>query len=288
MVRLVDRDIQTREVIGWSGLHVLHYAGSSCSQKVRIFLNLKGAKWQSHPVDLARHENYSPWFLGINPRGLVPVLVHDGVVHIESNDIITYLETTFPRVRLIPEGCKNQIAKLLRHEDDLHLDLRTLSFRFIFDRDGLLPGSADLLKKYEETGSGTVQGMKDPEKAMQIAFWRRASSEGFPNTIVSNAILKFRSEFEALDTILRSQDYLLGDALSVLDIAWFFYTNRLALCGYPLRRCHPHLHAWFERLAQRPEFKKEIAVSPQLLGKIATVRAQDVETAETLELLGGL
>src|ERR1700760_4011453 len=88
MVELSDKDIQTRAVLGWRGVHILHYPGSSCSQKLRIFVNLKGIAWQSHVVDLAQHENYSSWFLGINPRGLVPVLVHDGIVHIESNDII--------------------------------------------------------------------------------------------------------------------------------------------------------------------------------------------------------
>ncbi len=94
MVQLVDSDIKTREVLGWKGVHVLHFAGSSCSQKLRIFLNLKGIPWESHPIDLPGNENFRPWFLGINPRGLVPVLVHDGAVHIESNDIIQYLEKT--------------------------------------------------------------------------------------------------------------------------------------------------------------------------------------------------
>lgn len=42
MVQLVDSDIKSREVLGWKGVHVLHYSGSSCSQKLRIFLNLKG------------------------------------------------------------------------------------------------------------------------------------------------------------------------------------------------------------------------------------------------------
>ncbi|HEY5964613.1 MAG TPA: glutathione S-transferase N-terminal domain-containing protein, partial [Xanthobacteraceae bacterium] len=102
MVQLVDSDIKTREVHAWMGVHVLHFAGSSCSQKLRIFLNLKGIVWESHPVDLHSNENFKPWFLGINPRGLVPVLVHDGAVHIESNDIIAYLEQTFPSPKLIP------------------------------------------------------------------------------------------------------------------------------------------------------------------------------------------
>jgi len=131
MVQLVDSDIKTREVLGWKGVHVLHFAGSSCSQKLRIFLNLKGMPWESHPIDLPGNENMQPWFLGINPRGLVPVLVHDGAVQIESNDIIQYLEERFPAPRLIPAGHENEVAALLKHEDDLHLDLRTLE-RFPF------------------------------------------------------------------------------------------------------------------------------------------------------------
>ena len=164
MVQLVDSDIQTREVLGWKGVHVLHYMGSSCSQKLRIFLNLKGIPWQSHPVDLRANENFRPWFLGINPRGLVPVLVHDGAVHIESNDIIQYLEKTFPTPKLIPAGHENEVAALLKHEDELHLDLRTLSFRFVFAPPGP-PKPAEALKSYAANGSGTVQGLPDREKA---------------------------------------------------------------------------------------------------------------------------
>jgi ganglioside-induced differentiation-associated protein 1 len=100
MVQLVDTDIKTREVLGWNGVHVFHFMGSSCSQKLRIFLNLKGITWESHSVDLMAGENFQPWFLGINPRGLVPVLVHDGAVHIESNDIIQHLEKTSRRPSL--------------------------------------------------------------------------------------------------------------------------------------------------------------------------------------------
>ena len=73
VVQLVNGDIVTREVFDWKGVHVLHFMGSSCSQKLRIFLNLKGIKWESHLVDLFSNENFQPWFLGINPRGLVPV-----------------------------------------------------------------------------------------------------------------------------------------------------------------------------------------------------------------------
>src|ERR1700676_846110 len=134
MVQLVDGDIRTRKVLAWKGVHVLHFMGSSCSQKLRVFLNLKGIAWQSHPSDLSSYENMQPWFLGINPAG------HD-----------------------------NEVAGLLKHEDDLHLDLRTLSFRFVFAPPGP-PKPAAALASYLANGAGTVQGAKDHEKQVQIEF----------------------------------------------------------------------------------------------------------------------
>jgi len=286
MVQLVDSDIRTREVLAWKGVHVLHFAGSSCSQKLRIFLNLKRIPWQSHLVDLHANENFTPWFLGINPRGLVPVLVHDGAVHIESNDIITYLEQAFPAPPLIPAGHENAVAALLRHEDDLHLDLRTLSFRFVFDRPGP-PKSAAALESYAENGSGTVQGAPDPEKAAQIAFWQRAAHEGFSDAAARASAQKFRKEFDALDERLGRQRYLMGDELSVLDIAWFIYVDRLSLGGYPFARLNPRVSAWFEALADREEFSREVAVPPDAQARLAVTRARQEREGKTLEQVAG-
>jgi glutathione S-transferase len=258
MVQLVDSDIRTREVLTWTGVHVLHFAGSSCSQKLRIVLNLKGIPWQSHPIDLPGNENFRPWFLGINPRGLVPVLVHDGAVHIESNDIIQYLEQKFPTPKLIPAGHDNEVAALLKHEDDLHLDLRTLSFRFVFAPPGP-PKPAAALESYASNGSGTVQGLPDRDKQIQIEFWQRAAKEGFTDERARASAQKFRAEFDALDKTLANNPYLIGGALSVIDVAWFIYAYRLSLAGYPFARLHPHVSAWEEKLRARPEFAKEIA-----------------------------
>jgi glutathione S-transferase len=286
MVQLVDSDIETREVLGWKGIHVLHFMGSSCSQKLRIFLNLKGIPWQSHPIDLHDNENFTPWFLGINPRGLVPVLVHDGAVHIESNDIIEYLEKTFPEPKLIPDGHENEVAALLKHEDDLHLDLRTLSFRFVFAPPGP-PKPEQSLKRYAANGSGTVRGAKDREKEIQIEFWERAAREGFPDERARASAQKFRAAFAALDQRLAQHAYLMGDAVSVLDIAWFIYANRLSLAGYPLARLHPRLAVWAEKLAMRPEFAKEIAMPPEAVVRIEATRRSQAQAGKTLEAVAG-
>ena len=91
-MKLDDGAVTTSEVKAWKGLHLLHFSGSSCSQKVRILLGEKQLAYTSHHIDIARNAHVTPWFLGINPRGVVPVLVHDGVVHVESNDILEYLD----------------------------------------------------------------------------------------------------------------------------------------------------------------------------------------------------
>ena len=284
MVQLVDSDIKTREVLDWKGVHVLHFAGSSCSQKLRIFLNLKKIPWQSHPIDLPGYENMQPWFLGINPRGLVPVLVDDGAVHIESNDIIQYLEKKFPAPKLIPAGHENEVAALLKHEDDLHLDLRTLSFRFVFAPPGP-PKPAAALASYFANGAGTVGGAKDREKDVQIAFWQRAAREGFTDERACASARKFRDEFDALDKALAKQPYLTGDDLSVLDIAWFIYEHRLSLAGYPFVRLHPHVHAWAEKLRTRPEFAKEVGQLRHTPEQLEAVRR--AQGGKTLEAVAG-
>jgi len=284
MVQLVDSDIRTREVLGWQGVHVLHFMGSSCSQKLRIFLNLKKIPWQSHPIDLPANENIQPWFLGINPRGLVRVLVYDGAVHIEINDIIQYLEKEFPAPRLIPAGHEKEVAALLKHEDDLHLDLRTLSFRFVFAPPGP-PKPAAALQSYIANGAGTVQGSPDHEKQVQIDFWQRAAREGFTDAQARASALKFRTEFDALDKILAKQPYLMSDGLSVLDIAWLIYGHRLSLAGYPFERLHSNVQAWVERLRAMPEFAKEITQLRHSTEQLDTIRR--TQARETLEVIAG-
>ena len=284
MVQLVDSDIKTREVLGWNGVHVLHFMGSSCSQKLRVFLNLKKIPWHSHPIDLPNNENMQPWFLGINPRGLVPVLVHDSTVHIESNDIIQYLEQKFPQPKLIPSGHESEVAKLLKHEDDLHLDLRTLSFRFVFAPPGP-PKSAQALASYAAGGAGTVRGVKDLEKQIQIEFWKRAAQEGFTDAQARGSALRFRTEFEQLDRTLGKQPYILGEAVSVLDIAWLIYQNRLALAGYPFARLHPHVKTWADRLGAMPEFASEIGQLRHPPQQLEAVRRSDA--GQSLEIVAG-
>ena len=70
-----------------------------------------------------------------------------------------------------------------------------------------------------------------------------------------------------LDGSLSTSKYLLGNELSILDVAWYVYVNRLLACGYPLSKLHGHVSQWFEVLNDRKEFNSEVAPPPPVLAR---------------------
>ena len=104
------------EVRTFKGLHLYHFTFSNCSQRVRIALEEKGLRWTSHHLDLAANEHATPEYRTINPNGVVPTLVHDGRVYIESNDIISYLDEAFPEPPLTPTDTASREAATRRSE----------------------------------------------------------------------------------------------------------------------------------------------------------------------------
>lgn len=258
MVMLHDTDVLTKEVLGWRGLHLFHFQGSSCSQKVRIFLNIKGISWSSHHINLAKGDHVTPWYMGINPRGLVPALVHDGKVIIESNDILEYLEETFPEPVLIPADRKEEMHRLLCEEDDLHLDIRALSMRFVVPS-FLVKKPESAIRKYEGLGSGNVNGEVDPNRLRETEFWRDMNrNNGISDQRTREAFKRFRRALEQFEDRLEGQDFLLGNQLTLLDIAWYIYVKRLSEATYPIHRLHLRLGKWFDALDARDDFRGEV------------------------------
>ncbi|MEM7704518.1 MAG: glutathione S-transferase family protein [Pseudomonadota bacterium] len=284
---LRDDDIRTREVLDWEGIHLLHFMGSSCSQKTRIFLHLKGIKWESHHVNLPERENYTEWFMGINPRGLVPVLVDDGKVIIESNDILNYLENKFPEPPLIPADGNAEAQELLDTEDALHHDLRAISFRYFFP--GVPPRPEELDQQYVKLGSGTVGGEADSHKEQELRFHREMREHGgISDDRVREAVANFKAAFDNLEHRLETSPYLLGDDVSLVDIAWFIYCVRLHGSGYPLEGMHPNLYRWFAALKARPELAKEVMEPPKIVELRTAMHHQQRSDNTTLANVAGL
>lgn len=65
-------------------LQLYHHGSSACAAKVRFALEEKHLEWTGQVVDIFRGEQFEPTFLAVNPKAVVPVLVHDGFVIPES------------------------------------------------------------------------------------------------------------------------------------------------------------------------------------------------------------
>jgi glutathione S-transferase len=287
MLILLDQDIQTREVLDWEGIHLLHFGGSVCSQKIRISLKLKGVDWESHMVDLTKGENLSEWFMGINPRGLVPVLVDNGKVIIESNDVLEYIEEKFPEPALIPRDLSEETKRLLKEEDDLHLDIRAISMRFFFPY--MKPRPDEALEEYANHGTGTVGGVPDPHKQVEIEFHRdMQANNGVTDERIQSAASRFRSIYDRMNSQLEQSPYLQGEHISFVDIAWYIYTVRLTGAGYPLHRLHPAVGTWFDALDANPIFHDEIQWPTKFLEMKDVMQKEQQEKGTTLEIVAGL
>ncbi|MBT5458359.1 MAG: glutathione S-transferase family protein, partial [Rhodospirillaceae bacterium] len=112
-------------------LTLYHGETSTCSKRVRITLAEKGVEWESRHLNLAKRENLDPDYLKLNPNGVVPTLVHDGRVLIESVFIIQYLDEVFPEPPLAPADAYGRAQMRIwmdRIEHVLHRNINIVSW----------------------------------------------------------------------------------------------------------------------------------------------------------------
>src|SRR5215471_16696108 len=84
---------------------------STCSQRVRFVLNAKKLPFEEVKLDLLAGDQLKPDYLALNPNGVVPTLVHDGAVVIDSSVIIEYLDEVFAQeVNFTPKAPAERAA----------------------------------------------------------------------------------------------------------------------------------------------------------------------------------
>jgi glutathione S-transferase len=76
-------------------LTLYHGRTSVCSIKARLALIEKSVPWDGKLLTL-RGDQFEPDYLRLNPNAVVPTLVHDGKVIIESTVIMHYVDEAFP------------------------------------------------------------------------------------------------------------------------------------------------------------------------------------------------
>lgn len=72
------------------------------SQQVKLVLAEKNLEWKSYLLNLLTFDNLQPRYIQLNPKGVVPTLIHAGKVITDSVLIVRYLDEQFPHPKLTP------------------------------------------------------------------------------------------------------------------------------------------------------------------------------------------
>jgi glutathione S-transferase len=81
---------------------VFYHSPMSRARIVHYMLEEVGAPYRVEFVNLQKGEHKLPAFLGVNPMGKLPTILHRGVVVTESAAICAYLADAFPAAQLAP------------------------------------------------------------------------------------------------------------------------------------------------------------------------------------------
>lgn len=241
-------DSPSPEAKALCGLHLYHFVLSNCSQRVRIALEEKGLAWESHHLNLAVNEHLTEEYQLINPNGVVPTLVHDGQVVIESNDIISYLDERFPDRPLRPRdpGDRARMEERIEAASAIQGAIKALSHDLLF-------------RPFRRVGPEEIALYTERSRSRDlVAFLRDYAEEGPAwKERVKAAHAHMESALGTLEAALAQDPWLSGPAYGLADVSWAVNAHRLTQAHYPLDRW-PRLQAWYHRVAARPAFERAV------------------------------
>jgi len=246
-------------------LELYNHVVSTCSQKVRLVLAEKGLDYEPHWINLLAGEQHTPAYVKLNPNHVVPTLVHDGKVLIESRLINEYLDDAFPERSLSPADPVQRHAMRLwtKRIDTVHPSAGVITFG-IGTRPMILQKSADEI-------DAEIQAIPD---AARRAARRSVIDHGVKAPEIKGAIHSFLSMLDDMAGDLEDSDYLVGDDFTLADAAVTPYVLRLdSLAMTPFIEARPPVARWFDRVRARGSYEAAItSLLPAPL--LANVRAQ--------------
>jgi glutathione S-transferase len=236
-------------------LVLYHHGSSACAAKVRLALAEKQLAWNSQYLDILKGDQFNPDYLRLNPKAVVPTLVHDGQVITESTIICEYLEDAFTDHPLYPATPLGKAAARYwtkAVDEELHPACSALTYvvshRHTILRNGV--GSFDAF-----VNSGSEEG-----KAARLLKWQWIQ-EGINAPGAADKIRLYVSYLKKMESTLANSDWLLGKEFSIADIAMAPYVNRLdALAMSPLWENGrlPNVERWFADMRDRTTFQQAI------------------------------
>jgi glutathione S-transferase len=240
---------------------------STCSQRVRFVLHAKTLPFEERKLDLFAGDQLKPAYLAINPNGVVPSLVHDGKVVIDSSVIMEYLDEVFPAAdRLVPDDAVERAS------------MRAL-MRFIDE----VPAAAIRVPSYNLAFLPTYQAMSEAEfralaesKPLRKEFLLTMGRTGFSDAEMKSSTERLAKSVRRMDDAIRASGgpFMLG-RLTLADIAIMPVIVRLEDINLTsMWDKHPAVGRWLEAIQAHPAYAKTYYFGSLLTEKYPHLRKQ--------------
>jgi glutathione S-transferase len=222
---------------------------SSCSQRVRFVLNAKGLPFAEKKLDLLAGDQLKPDYLRLNPNGVVPTLLHDGVVVIDSSVIIEYLDEIAPEPENFTPAAPGERAAmraLMRFIDEMAAAaVRVPTFNLAF------------LPRFAAMSEDEFVAFAE-SKPLRREFMLAMGRHGFPVVEMDAALGRMRRTYDRMASALAASGgpFLQGGRPTLADIALMPAIMRmddLGLAG-TWDDC-PAVARWYEAIRSHRAFR---------------------------------
>jgi len=231
-------------------LKLFNFPQSTCSQKVRLTLWEKGLDFIDRAVDSTKREHLSDWYLELNPNGVVPTLIHDGAVIIDSSVIMEYLDEVFPEYPLTPGDSvkRAHMRKWLRYFEEVPIpSIRVPSF------------NQYLSKRFDKLTQEQFDTFVDNHPIRKQFYKRMRKEHGFDDRDTDAAVDRLSQTINRMETGLKKSGgpWLMGESLTLADYCIAPTIDRMNDLGLDdLWSGHRRFSAWWEEVKSRPAYEK--------------------------------
>lgn len=231
-------------------LELYHGLASTCSKKVRLCLYEKDLRFTSHLLDLQKFEQHRPEYLALNPKGVVPTLVHDGKAVTESSEIIVYLDEHFPDVPLTPTqaNAREHVQEWLKFSD-------TVAYDAVYVPTWMLLSAGAMRGFSESQREALLERIPTEERRNR---WKQVTTTGFDAAEIAAAYAKMHECFGRCEAALDKHSWLAGEDYSLADIAIIPFVDRINNLKPEFMdiEVYPKLNDWYARMRARSAFAK--------------------------------
>ncbi len=254
-----SRDVEKRSS---TDLKLYALGPSICSQRARLIIEEKGLSYDEHTVDFSRSENLEPWYLDINPRGVVPSITENGQSLFDSYTIMLYVNNQFIGPELTPDddAAYEKMIDYMKRAD--HFPVRDFAFRFSLQDDQEMD-DADMWRLFMHDNVVAAREKRPELKHIydkKIEDYNSMEKTATSEEDMAALEADCNKVMDELDAALGKHKWIVGDDFSLADISWMPIFTRLSMMGIPVygEDMRPNINRFILQWLERPTWASAV------------------------------